>query len=62
MLKFKEIRHSIINKKDSNVYQPIGTPRNTTTNGPLTFRKTVFQAPLSPIKKDEHTQLSPYKY
>lgn len=58
MLKFKEIRRSIINQKDKPDHSQAQLPTSF-NHSPLMFRKKSYQHEISPLRKDEKDE---YKY
>jgi hypothetical protein len=62
MLKFKDIRNSIINKKDKYPHPSAGQEQNRPTRSPLAFKKTTQVYQISPIKQEEQSDLKSYIY
>lgn len=53
MLKFKEIRRSIINQKDKTDHSQAQLPILFNHHSPLMFRKKSHQHEISPLRKEE---------
>lgn len=57
MLKFKEIRHSIVSKRDKKDEQAWNIPLSFHAHSPLMFRKNSNHLEISPLRKDHNQEL-----